>query len=189
MEAMVRMKKQLKPKKFFKGDICGWDFNLYENIGPEEKKMIRILKNHNPCYGLILKFVDEAHVLVALIHSKQLNNTKKIQIGNRVYWVKFSQLWVVPISLVTKKKEKEFIGSYPLVTLVFDSHNRYLKERRKQKDKKQALEDCWDIVLREGEKRRDEFYRMNAPMEHITVPNYLRQSVMHPYSGGGVSPR
>lgn len=183
------MIQELKPKKLFKGDICGWDYHLIKNINSEERRVVNILQSRKPMYGLVLKFVDEDHVLVALIHSKQLNNTKKIQIGKRVFWVKFSELLVVPIKFLSKKREKEFISSYEMVASVMDSHNRYLKERRKQKTRKQELEDCWDIILKESEKRRDEYYRMNAPMEEVTVPAYMVQGIKHPYYGGGVSPR
>lgn len=189
MEEMLRMDKKLKPKKLFKGDICEWNYHLNEKIHFEERKMTNILRSRKPQYGLILKFIDENHVLVALIHSKQLNNTKKIQIGKRAFWVKFSELLVVPIRLLSKKTEKEFISSYEMVASVMDSHNRYLKERRKQRTKKQELEDCWDIVLKESEKRRDEHYRMNAPMEPVIVPAYMMQGIKHPYYGGSVSPR
>lgn len=184
------MKITNKPIICKRGTICRQSILIpREKMTLREQKIYKSMLLKKPIYFLIMKCIDEEQFLVALVYDKQIKNSKKIHLGKKSFWVIFSEFFVVPKRFMVPDEANQLSNAYETVTSVYDSHARYIKERRKLSEKKKEIDEYWKIVLRESEQNRDEFYRMRAPMEEVTVPEYMVQNAKHPYLGGGVNPR
>lgn len=175
---------------FKKGCICGLTKQIHTSgLSLNEWKQYKILCEKGTTDFLVLKCVEEEQLLVVELFKEQKKDTRIVRINGKVFWARYSRFLIVQKWLMEPEMDKKLDNPLEAITGIYDSHNRFIRNRRKENDKCRALDEQWTIVLREGEKRRDEYYRMRAPMEEITVPDYLVQNAMHPYSGGGVNPR
>lgn len=173
-----------------RGKICILDsYAVKEGKTRDERKQLSVIKNGEPAFYLIMKVLDDGQCLVAKVFKNKYKHTRKICIHRKDYWVRFSEFFVAQKRFLMMDSENQLNDSYKVVSAVYDSHNRYLKEKRKVNSKKKLLEEYWKQVLRESERNRDEYYRMKAPREEICVPDYISVNAKHPFSGGLVSPR
>ena len=173
-----------------RGSICILDSYGAKSVKTkEERKQLSIIKNGEPSFFLVMKILEDGQCLVAKVFKNKYKHTRKIEIHRDTYWVRFSEFFVTPKRLLMMGTENQLRDPYKVVSAVYDSHNRYLKEKRKANTKKKLLDEYWKQVLRESERNRDEYYRMKAPREEICVPDYISANAKHPFVGGLVSPR
>jgi len=184
----MEIKKNMMEHK--RGSICILDSHAAKaGKTKEERKQLSVIKNGDPSFFLVMKILDDGQCLVAKIFKYKYKHTRKINIDGVTYWVRFSEFFVAPKRFFTIENENQLKDSYPVVSAVYDSHNRYLKEKRKANSKKKLMDEYWKQVLRESERNRDEYYRMKAPREELCVPDYISANAKRPFVGGLVSPR
>lgn len=173
-----------------RGSLCILDLHASKMVKTkEERKQISALKNNDPSFCLVMKNLEDGQCLVAKVFKNKYKHTRKMEIHRETYWVRFSEFFVAPKRLLLLESENQLNDPYKIVSAVYDSHNRYLKEKRKNNAKKKLMDEYWKQVLRESERNRDEYYRMKASREEICVPDYISANAKYPFVGGLVSPR
>lgn len=165
-----------------RGAICAFDQECEKEVLTREELVIsRTLKDLNARYFVVMKRIDDDHMLVAPVFTKQpRKDGKRIQINGKRFWVNFMTFYVVPYKIMMATPGKYMDYSYKSICGIYHSHNSVLKEKWRRQDEAKMVED----ELRRMARKRKYNQRRYDMSSYYPIPKYVRDGARHAYSGG-----
>ena len=151
-----------------------------EKIQSKFNNMIKKLNVSDEIGFFVVNIRNDGLCLVTSVFDYHKHCTIEICDGEKKYYARFKAL--LPIKRECLAEGKIFNGWYEAVCAIYDAHGGHVK---KCFDKKQRQR----IMKREQKEMQDSFRRENETRIPIEIPYSVRKNVLHPYQGGGVSPR
>lgn len=168
-----------------RGMICAINKTCQEqNLTSEEAVICRTVAGLDARYFVVMKRIDDRHMLVAPVFGKKRRNCRTIGINGRQFWVNFMTFYVVPEQAMEAAPGKYLDNSYKSISAIYTSHNNVLNEKWRREKEERMMDQELRRLARE---RKYKKHRYN--MDRYEIPEYIRQRAMHPYSGGLVRSR
>ena len=165
-----------------RGAVCTFDQECErEALTREELAISKTLKDLNARYFVVMKRIDDDHMLVAPVFTKQpRKDGKVVLINGKKLWVNFMTFYVVPYKIMEAAPGKFLDYSYKAICGIYQSHNSVLKEKwRRQNEAKMAEDELRRMAgARKYNQRR---YDMS---DFYPIPKYVQDGARHAFSGG-----
>lgn len=172
-----------------RGAICTYNKSFgdkeLKSLTAEEQVIAEAVRILNARYFVVMKRIDEGHMLVAPVFTAKRRECKSIRINNKQLWVNFMTFYVVPEQIMQAVPGKYLDYPYRTVTAIYSSHNNVLKEKWHRENEQRMID---QELRRRARERKYNPRRYNMDYLYQT-PEYLQKDLKHPCSGGLVSAR
>lgn len=165
-----------------RGAVCAFDQECEkETLTKEELAISRTLKELNARYFVVMKRIDDDHMLVAPVFTKQpRKDSKVVLINGKKLWVNFMTFYAVPYKIMAATPGKFLDYSYKAISGIYQSHNSVLKEKwRRQKEVKMVEDE-----LRRMARARKYNQRRYDMSTYYPIPKYIQDGARHAFGGG-----